>query len=108
MAKSKKRPIAVFLKKNYRKIDDFIIKAKAIVLDVGNSPGFFATPDPPLPTVTTDIGRLESAQTTAATRVVGSAAARDLEYDAVLEDLHGLQNYVQNQADKAADEPTAI
>ncbi|MFI5218747.1 MAG: hypothetical protein ACHQNT_04595 [Bacteroidia bacterium] len=108
MAKSGKRPLAVFLTRNYRKIGDFIIKAKAIVLDITNSPGFFVTPDPPLATVTADIGKLEDAETTAQTRVVGSAAARDLEYDNVLEHIHGLLGYVQKLADKAADEAAAI
>jgi len=108
MAKSKNRPLAVLLIKNYRRIGDFIIKAKAIVLDITNSPGFFATPDPPLLTVTSDIDALEAAETTARTRVVGSAAARNLVYDTVLEDIHALQGYVQKLADKAADEATAI
>ena len=108
MAKSKKRPLAVFLIRNFRRIGVFILKAKAIVLDITNSPGFFGTPDPPLATVTLDIGALESAETTAETRVVGSAAARNLKYDVVLTDIHGLENYVQNQADNAVDEATAI
>jgi hypothetical protein len=108
MAKSKKRPLAVFLRRNFNRIGDFIIKAKAIVLDIGNSTGFFATPDPTLASVTTNIGTLETAQATAETRVVGSAAARDIEYNKVLDDIHGLQGYVQKQADNAVDESTAI
>jgi hypothetical protein len=108
MAKSKKRPIAVFLVKNFRRIGDFILKCKTIVLDIGNSPVFFATPDPALAGVTTNINALETSQTVADTRVVGSAAARDLDYNEVLDDIHGLQGYVQKQADNAVDEPTAI
>jgi len=108
MANSKKRPLVVFLIRNFRQIGNFILKAKAIVLDIGNSPGFFTTPAPALATVTSDIGNLELAEATAETHVVGSAAARDLRYDVVLTEIHGLQNYVQNQADNAVDEPTSI
>jgi len=108
MAKSKKRPIAVFLAKNFRRIGDYILKAKAIVLDLGNNLVFFPTPTPPLPGVTTDIGKLETAQTLADTRVVGSAAARDIRYNITNTEIHGLLNYVQTQADNAIDETTAI
>lgn len=108
MATSKKRPLAVFLIKNFRRIGDFIIKAKAIVLDITNSPGFFATPDPPLALVTGNIGLLEAAESVAQTRVVGSAAARDIEYEKVLDDIHGLLGYVQKTADKAPDTTVAI
>ena len=87
MANSKKRPLAVFLIKNVRRIGDFIIKGKAIVLDIGNNLIFFPTPSPLLPTVTIDIGKLETAEALAVTRVVGSASARDLKYNVVLTEL---------------------
>lgn len=51
---------------------------------------------------------LETANTLAKTRVVGSASARDLKYDVVWDDVHGYQGYVQKLADDAADEATAI
>jgi hypothetical protein len=44
----------------------------------------------------------------AQTRINGSAAARNLKYDVVLKNVHGLQNYVQTLADNAIDEHTAI
>jgi hypothetical protein len=51
---------------------------------------------------------LEKAEAKAKTHVTGSAAARDLEYDVVLKDVHGWQGYVQGLADNAVDEATAI
>lgn len=108
MAKSKKRPIAVLHIRKLGKIGEFILKAETIVLDIGNNPGFFSAPDPPLATVTGNIADLQAAQAVSQTRVVGSAAARDLKYSIVLADIHGLQHYVQKQADNAPDEETAI
>ena len=108
MATSNKRPLAVLPIRTLRKIGDYIIKVLKIVQLIGDNPGYFATPSPALATVTTHINDLQTAQTLAETRVAGSAAARDLAYDVVQDDLHGLLNYVQTIADNAADEPTAI
>ncbi|MFI5220351.1 MAG: fibronectin type III domain-containing protein [Bacteroidia bacterium] len=108
MAKSSKRPLAVFPINKLRRIGDFILRVRTIVLNIGNNAVIFATPAPPLATVTTGVSGLQIAETTAQTRVTGSAAARDLKYDIVLDDVHGLQGYVQNLADFAADEATAI
>jgi hypothetical protein len=44
----------------------------------------------------------------AQTRVNGGAATRNLKYDAVLKNVHGLQNHVQTLADNAVDEHTSI
>jgi hypothetical protein len=108
MAKSSKRPLAVFPIKKLGKIGNFILAVRTILLNILHSPGYFATPAPTLAAVTTDVDNLETADTVAKTRVTGSAAARDLKYDIVLDDVHGLQGYVQNLADLAVDEATAI
>lgn len=91
-----------------RKIGDFILAMRTYVLNIGNNATIFVTPSPALPGVKTDIDALETAETLAKTRVQGAAAARDLKYDKVLDDLNGLLAYVQNLADNSVDEPTAI
>ncbi|MBK5286207.1 MAG: hypothetical protein JJE25_12480, partial [Bacteroidia bacterium] len=108
MAKPGKRPVAVLHLRKLGRIGDFIVKVRTIALDIGNNSGFFPLPEPSLSTVSTDLGKLENAETLAKTRVIGSAAARDVEYDTVLDDIHSLQHYVQSQADNAPDEKTAI
>lgn len=108
MAKSEKRPLAVFLTQSYRRIGDFIVKARAIVAAIGSNSGIFTTPDPPLATVTTNIDNLEAAESVAQSRTLGSAAARDEKYNLVLDNVRGIQGYVQKLADNAANEGTAI
>jgi hypothetical protein len=108
MAKSRKRPVAFLRLRKLGRIGSFIVKAKSIVLNIGNNPGFFPSPIPSLATVDIDMGKLKDAQTLAETRVVGSAGARNIEYGVVLADIHGLLSYAQTQADNAPDEETAI
>ncbi|HKR04521.1 MAG TPA: hypothetical protein VJY62_07780 [Bacteroidia bacterium] len=108
MANSSKRPIALLALSRFRKIGNFILMVRTVILNITNHTGFFATPAPPLATVITDTNDLEAAEAIAKTHVTGSAAARDLQYDIVLNDMYGLQGYVQNLADLAADEATAI
>jgi hypothetical protein len=91
-----------------RKIGSFIEKIRAIVLNMTNNAALFPTPTPPLATVTTNIAALEKAEDVAKTRVAGSVAARNLAYDVVLENAHGLLNYVQTLADNAATEATSL
>ncbi len=108
MANPKRRPLVVFLIRKYRKVGDFIQKVKTISLDILNGIAFFATPVPAVATVNTDVAKLQSAEATAGTHVTGSAAARDIEYNVVLKDVHDWQGYVQGLADAAVDEVTAI
>ena len=108
MAKSSKRPLAILSISKLRKIGNFILRIRTIVLNIENSPLIFVTPVPPVATVKTDVDNLESAEVTAQTRVPGSAAIRDQKYDIVLDDVHDMQGYVQSLADNAADEAAAI
>jgi hypothetical protein len=108
MAKSSKRPLATTSLSRFRKIGNFILNVRTIVLNIIDHPVFFATPLPTPATVTLDVDKLEAAEAIAKTHVTGSAAARDLEYDTVLNDLFTWQGYVQNLADLAPDEATAI
>jgi hypothetical protein len=108
MANSNKRPMAVFSIKKLKKIGDFILKVRTIVLDIVNNPAIFVTPNPTVAVINTNIANLETAETLAKTRVTGSASARDLKYDVLLKSVHGLLNYVQTLADNAVDEPTSV
>jgi hypothetical protein len=108
MANANKRPVAALQLKKAAKIGDFVFKGKTVVQNVGNNTTYFPTPFPTLATVTTDIGKLETAQTLAQTRAAGAASARDLMYDVVLADLRNLMGYVQQRADAAANAATAI
>ena len=106
--KSSKRPLAILKKSTIRQIGKFILRVRNIVVNMTNNSTIFTAPSPGLPIVTSDTDDLEAAEAVAATRVAGAAAARNLKYDIVLDDVYGLQRYVQNLADHAADEATAI
>jgi len=107
MAKSGKRPIAVFSMRKLAKLGDFLIKVRGIVLLLGENASLFPSPSPPLNDVNDDVDALEEAQGKAQTRTVGTSTTRDLEYDQVLQDIHGLLNYVQTLADKTSNEAEA-
>ena len=108
MAKSEKRPLAMLNWRALQRIGDFIVKVRAIVADIAANAGIFVTPAPPLATVTTNITALEAAETLAQSRVVGAAAARDEKYNVVVDNVRGLQGYVQNLADNAPNPGAAI
>ena len=105
MAKSSKRPIAVF--KAPRRIGTFIFKCRGIVQDIITNLSAITTV-PTTAQTTTDLDALAAAQTIAQTKVPGSAAARNVAYDVVLDDMHGLQQSIQYNADIAVDEAAAI
>ncbi len=108
MAKSNKRPLAIFQTKNFRRIAVFIAKLRNIILDISTNTTIFVTPVPTPASVTTNVDALEDAEAEALTRASGKAAARDQKYEAVLDDVHDWLSYVQSLADNAADEVTAI
>jgi len=108
MATANKRPKAVFSNVRSKKIGDFILRIRTILLNILNNSAIFTAPTPTVPSVTTSVNNLETAEILASTRVAGSVSARDLKYDVVLKAVHGLLNYVQNLADNAPDEATAI
>ena len=108
MSKQAKRPLAVFLLSKVRKIGDFILKVISITQDIDANPGIFVTPVPATSQVTSDIGDLAKAEGKVLTKAPGSAAARDVAYSKVMDDVNGLLAYVQILADKAADEQASI
>lgn len=106
--KISKWPVVVFNSSKVRRIGEFILNLRAIVLNIGNAVVFFATPSPTLATVKTDVDTLETLETKAATRAVGTAAARDLQVDVCSKDLRNLAAYVQTTANAAPDAAKAI
>ncbi len=108
MPTKSKIPAVVFTASKFRKVGDFILNMKTIVLNIGAAVGYFPTPNPTLASVTTNIGTLEIAETKVKTRIVGAAAARDLIYDTCYKDLLALVAYVQLIANASADAATAI
>ena len=107
MATSAKRPLAVFLISKLRRLGDFIFKVNKIRADIAANATLFATPDPALATVATDVAALLTAQTNVDDRVPGALATRNAAYTVVLTDIRGLQGYVQRIADNAANEEQA-
>ncbi len=108
MAKAAKRPLAVFNIKKYLQIGAFLLKVIGIVQNIKNNAGMYATPKPPILTVEGHLDELKDAEIAVQTRAPGSAQARDEKYDQVLDDVHTLQNYVQDLADEAVDTQAAI
>lgn len=108
MAKSSKRPVAVFLINRTRRIGDFIIKVRGILTNMADNATIFVAPSPALPLVSGHIDDLDAAEAKAQTRAKGTAAARDLKYEVVLQDTRDLLSYVQKLADSSADEATAV
>lgn len=101
--KISKWPLVVFNSSKVRRIGEFILNLRMIVLNMGNAVAFFPTPKPALAAVTTDIDTLEAAEAKAQTRVTGAAAARDLQVNVCFKNLKDLAAYVQTIANAAAD-----
>jgi hypothetical protein len=108
MAKSSKRPLAVFLISKLQKIGSFIVKVQNILQEITDHPLIFVTPSPTVASVTTHLNELLTAEGLAQTRAAGTAAARNLAYDVVLDDIYALQRYVQNLADTAGSTAESI
>lgn len=69
--------------------------AKAVYEALTGNPTF-PNPDPSLATFETNINALDEAETKAATRAKGAAAARNAQRKQVINDLHHLCDYVQS------------
>ncbi|MBK7854862.1 MAG: hypothetical protein IPJ79_08110 [Bacteroidetes bacterium] len=108
MATANKRPLAVLNVKRYRRIGDFILKVRTVILNITNNSALFTTPAPTIIVVTDNLQKLEDAEATAQTRVAGSVAERNINYDLVLENIRNWIIYVQTLANNAPDEPEAI
>ena len=90
-----------------RKHADFITYARHIVQQITGNPNF-PNPTPPLATITAHIDALEAAHTKTKAHAPGATGARDVELQAVMNDLHTLAGHVQATADANPDKALAI
>jgi hypothetical protein len=88
--KAKRHPIALYLPKVVALL---IIFGRMVVQKMTNNL-WFSDPDPPLPTVTDHLDKLEVSEVKARDGGMGSAAARDLDRKTVEDDLKALAAYV--------------
>jgi len=96
-----KRVVVALNMRKYTQIGSLISKAKLIRQSMKGNTWF---PAPPVSVLDNaqfdnDIKALDSAETTALTRAIGAAQARDDKKMIVLNDIHSLQAYVQTIAD---------
>lgn len=108
MAKKSKWPTAVFLVAKFRRISDFLLNMKTLILNIKNAPLIFVTPSPSIVVLEADLTALEDAETKAKTRVIGAAADRDVKYDVCYKNLKDTVGFVQSTANNAADAAAAI
>lgn len=108
MANSQLRPLVVLNIAKLRRINDFIAKMRGISLNMGNNVALFPAPSPTIATFSTNIDALEAAEAVIKTGLRNAVEARNQAYDLVLDNVHNLQNYVQNLADNAADYDDAV
>jgi hypothetical protein len=108
---TEKRAVAVLNMKKLVTFGDFDKKTKLIRQDIKqNNPPFTAPPVSVADngTFDNDIKAFETAETTALTKVTGSATARDVAKGVVLNDVHLLQGYVQGLADALKNTQKAV
>ena len=101
-AAKEKRALAVLHVDKIKTFGDFVKKMKLIRQDMKLNSTTFVSPYISVAdngTFDTDIKALEAAETTALTKVTGSATARDVAKTVVFGDAHLLQSYVQSLAD---------
>jgi hypothetical protein len=81
--------------------------AQAVVAGLTNN-AFFPTPNPPLPALSTLIAKLDTAETAAKTRAVGTVEARDVAKEALVQALHDVRAYVQSIANANPEQAAAM
>jgi hypothetical protein len=86
----------------------WLVLAKAIVDGLTKNKGTFATPDPPLAQLSSDVTALDTAQTATHTRTVGVIGARDAALAVVRKDLRRVCAYVQGLVDAAPDDAVTL
>jgi hypothetical protein len=101
-------PHRVFvIRKLPRSVPIFIEYVRAILAAMAKS-SHFASPNPPLATVTASVDGLESAQAATKTRAPGSIAVRDVALGQVLGLVHRVFGYVQQIADASPEQAQEI
>lgn len=107
MAKPAKRPVAVFHISKLGRLGDFMQKVTAITQNVDANDTIFVNPLPTPSDIQSKLTDLKKAEDKVATRAAGAAAARDVAYNVVVDQMWALLAYVQRLADSAADEQEA-
>lgn len=101
-----KRPIAVL--KAPAKVEKFIFKVRALIINLLLNPGYFAAIVPVPATVTTNVDDLETKQGKVVAKIVGAAAIRNIALSLVKANANDLVAAVQSLADNSANATTAI
>src|SRR5689334_10052371 len=99
-----KNPVALNLP---RTVPALIIYGRHVVEAMTGNVNF-PSPNPPLSTVSQHLDALEAAQVKTKSRTIGSAAARDVELNAVEADLVMLKGYVSWVARQSGDQGLSI
>jgi hypothetical protein len=89
------------------RVSALIKLAQAILAGLTNN-AFFPTPNPPLPTLSTLIVKLDAAETAVKTRAVGTVEARDLAKENLVQALHDVRGYVQSIANANPEQADAM
>ncbi len=101
-------PTRVFVVRKLPASIPLLIEYLRAILAAMTGNAHFLTPTPPLATVTTAVGGLESAQAATKTRAPGSVAARDTAHSQVLVQVRQLLGYVQQIADANPEQAAEI
>jgi len=83
-------------------------RAYAVNSGMSAAPTLFAAPSPPLPTLASQIAKVNARQQLVAARVMGAAAARDVEREALVLMLETERSYVQTLCDATPAQAVAI
>ncbi len=101
-------PTRVFVVRKLPASIPLLIEYLRAILAAMTGNAHFPTPNPPLATVTTAVGGLESAQAATKTRAPGSVPARDTAHSLVLVQARQLLGYVQLIADASPEQAAEI
>jgi hypothetical protein len=91
-----------------KKIPAVLSLAKAIYTGMGANPTLFPSPNPPLPTLLSEIQTLDTAQQAVRSGTKGLANTRNVKRDALVTSLENERMYVQTLCDANPDEAVAL
>ena len=101
-----KRPIAVY--KAPTKVEKFIFRVRALIINLLGNPGYFAAIVPVPATVTTNVDTLETKQARVVAKIPGAGALRNIALLLVKTNVNDLVAAIQSLADNSANVETAI
>jgi hypothetical protein len=98
----------VVLHLDKKKPQDVLTQARATCNGMKANPTLFATPNPPIATVESEIQDLETAQEAVATRARGTVATRNAKCDVLITSVETQRMYVQGLCDANPEQAPAI